>query len=763
MNIVAEFEAAMRAAGINPVFPRGQGITPDGKLLRFHIEGDSRGTRNGWCVLFGDGVPAGEFGSWKTGLTVTWCARDKAALTREEREEVARRIEAARKEREREQKAREGEAAKQANLMWNDAAELGDAPHPYLERKGVRNYGLRVTRWPVRNAQGEVFRYIENVALVPVINTRGRITSLQALFPEKDPAFGRDKDFLLGGRKRGCFFMIGRPPEPGGIVCICEGYATGATIHEATGWCVVIAFDAYNLAHVAKEIREAMPKATFVIAADNDQWTKQPVDNPGVTYAQRAAAEVGARVAVPEFASLEGEPTDFNDLAQREGIEAVQNQLMPKPAAAPASVPAPSPAGVGYSTPASLTDFDTFTPFPEVDGKGRPLPTARNLAELLARTGVNVRYNVIGKNIEILIPGASNTIDNAANAAHAELLNALFRVRMSTANFDGNLIAIADANPYNPVATWIESKPWDGRSRLQEFFDTVVAKTDTRLPSGASLKETLIRRWLISAVAAAFERDGVVARGVLTFVSKQNLGKTLWAKRLAPRELEVIADGLILNPADKDSVMSCVSKWIVELGEVDATFRKADIAALKAFISKDRDSLRRPYARTESTFGRRTVFFASVNDEHFLHDETGNTRWWTIHVDALYPNHDIDMQQLWAEVLTLYRAGESWHLTHEEVECLNVHNRAHEAINPIHDLIDRAFDWDSPHTLWTHAMRATEIAIAAGVEKPTKKDTNEAAAYVTRQYGVDRRKVGKDRATVWMMPPKSRQIDNGIW
>lgn len=771
VDVIKAFEKAMREAGLTPVFRRGEGIEFGLNAMsaphRFHVEGDASGTRNGWYVLFGDGVPAGEFGSWKTGAVYTWCSRDVKELTPAEREAHTKRIEAARKERERAQREREGRAAKEANLIWNDADELGGASHPYLQRKGVSDHGLRVTAWPVRNRDGEVFRHIENALLVPIMDVRGRITSLQAIFPEADPAFGRDKDFLPGGKKRGCFYMIGTPPAGGGVVCLAEGYATAATIHRATGWCAIVCWDAYNLPAVAEVLRAEMPKASFVIAADNDRWTLKPVENPGLTYAKRAAAEVGARVVVPEFSDLEGNPTDFNDLAARQGIEAVQAQVLPPVVKTTDSVPAPVPkAPAGYVSPIDYNTVDKYTPFPDIDGRGKPLPTATNFAEMVNRIDTVVRYNVIAKDIEILIPRAVNTIDNQKNAALSELHNAAVQFRMPTTNFEGNLVAVADANPYNPVATWIESKPWDGRSRLEEFYGTVIAKTDSTLPNGGSLKELLMRRWLISAVAAAFSRDGVVARGVLTFVSKQNLGKTYWAKRLAPRELGVIADGLILNPSDKDSVMACVSKWIVELGEVDATFRKSDIAQLKAFISKDRDALRRPYARAESSFGRRTVFFASVNGENFLRDETGNTRWWTIHVEALNNSHTIDMQQLWAEVLALYRAGESWHLTPEELETLNDHNEEYEAINPVHDMVDKCFDWTAPKTLWTNQMRATDIILASGFEKPTKNEVNEAAAYVVKKYGVERRKVGKNRLTAWFMPPKafgSSSREDAMW
>lgn len=752
-DIIADFCSAMRSHGIDPEFGR-DGLVPDGaKIIRFHVAGDRKGTRNGWCVLFTDGVPAGEFGDFRTGVRETWCSKSDAELTDAERKEKARRIEAARAEREREQKQAEGDAAKLANLIWRDAQPAPD-DHPYLVRKRVASHGLRVTAWPMRDSDGAVFRYIENTLLIPIMDTSGKITSLQAIFPAPDEFLGRDKDFLRRGKKQKCFYMLGTPPGDGGTVAFAEGYATAATIHRLTGWCVIVCWDAYNIPPVTEAMRALMPRCVFVVCADNDQFTSRPVNNPGVTLGKQAAASVRARIVWPVFANLDGKPTDFNDLSEREGDDTARAQLLPKKLARSDSDATPVVRADGYVSPVPVLGIDTFTPFDDIDGKGKPLPTPTNLAEMLRRIGGTVRYNVIAKDVEIDVPNARNTVDNQANAAHAELLGWAARMRMSTANFDGNLVACADANLYNPVATWIESTPWDGRSRLADFFATITVKNDRKLPGGGSLKDALMRRWMVSAVAAAFSPNGVVARGVLTFVSKQNLGKTFWAKRLAPQHLDVIADGLILNPADKDSVMSCVSKWIVELGEVDATFRRSDIAALKAFVSRDKDALRRPYAKAESKFARRTVFFASVNDPQFLRDATGNTRWWALHITAIDNAHTIDVQQVWAEVLGLFRAGELWHLTHDEVAALNESNRNFEESSPVHDMIDSAFDWDTLADMWAYAMSATDIAVAAGVEKPTKRDVNEAAAYVVQAYGVEKRKVGKLRSLAWLMPPR---------
>ena len=762
-DIVPAFLQAMHAHGIVPDARGRDALNADGTLVRFHVEGDRRGTRNGWAVLFGDHVPAGEFGSWRTGSRHVWCAKSETTLNVAEQRAIRQRQDAARAERERQQREREEAAAKAANVLWNRALPA-DAHHPYLVRKGIHAHGLRVAAWPVRNSDGLVFRYIDNALLVPVMNAAGRIVSLQAIFPRTDPALGRDKDFLCGGRKQGCFHVIGKP-LPGEPIAIAEGYATAASIHQATGGCAVVAWDAGNLAAVARAWRSAVPDGSFVICADNDQWTRQPLDNPGVTHATRAAAEIDARVVWPEFTTLHGDddrPTDFNDLHLREGLEAVRTQLFPLPPATTeegtGEEDAPSPSNARYQVPGNLSAFDAFTPFPDTSARGRPLPTARNLAELCRRTGVTVRYNVIRKDLEILVPGLQSTVDNAKEVAAGEVMDCMHRAGMAIASFETNLCQVAEANPYNPVASWISSRPWDGQSRLQAFFDTVQEAQPTRMADGRILKEVLMRRWLISGVAAAFEPDGVVARGVLTFVSKQNLGKTRWARQLAPAELQLIADGVVLDPANKDSVKQVISKWIVELGEVDATFRRTDIAALKSFISRSHDEIRRPYARTESRYARRTILFASVNDERFLRDATGNTRWWTIHAVGLGEPARIDMQQVWAEAHALYCDGETWHLSSEELDALNATNSEHEPISPIAELIDRHFDWSIPAAQWSAQYRATEIVIAVGIDKPNRREVNEAAAYVVKRHDVRTKVVGKERTKVWLMPPRKLNL-----
>lgn len=664
-------------------------------------------------------------------------------------------IEQRRAEREAERKATEaetrrvqGEAAKLANLTWEGADPAGDG-HPYLQGKRVRAHGLGLGEWPLINDRGEVFRRVPDALLLPIMDAKnGKVISLQGILVEPDG--GIAKRYLKNGRKRGGCHMIGSPPGAGEPLAFAEGYATGATIHELTGWPVVVCFDAGNLVTVAEIMREKFPQAAFLICADNDAWTKLgDIENPGLHFAKRAADATRGFMLAPRFADVSSEPTDWNDLAQLEGDTVAREQLLANPVTGAAVPAADAPAKV----PVPVNDnVDFFTPLPDVNGKGKPLATIENLAEVVDRLGMTVRYNVIAKNHEILIPGEGFSVDNRDNASLARLESQCAKFGMPTEKLGGFLCYLGDQNPFNPVANWVTSSPWDGVPRLQALMDTVTPADDKKLPDGRSLKEVLIRRWMMSAIAGAFSPNGVSAHGILVFQGPQYLGKTMWFKQLAPADLGVLKDGLLLNPADRDSVKRVVSYWMVELGELDATFRKADVAALKAFIPQDSDVLRLPYARKESAFARRTVFFGSVNPRAFLHDPTGNRRYWTVECAGLdlAAQAQLDMQQVWAEAYALWKAGEPHLLTFEENAALNEHNEGFQAVDPIEERLQTRLEWQALPMLWKWKT-ATEILLSVGVDRPNIADATKAAQMLRKLNGDQgKRSNGK---TVLLVPP----------
>lgn len=323
-EIAARFREAMHAAGVPIDEPE---LDLSGKLVRFHVPGDKKARRDGWYQAHADGNPTVVFGWWGHVDTQSVSLFDAATLTPEERAAHAQRIEAARQQRQREEAQRRNKAAGIACTIW-DKASPAPADAAYLVRKGVAAHVLRVATWR-KWIQGEAGQWQEcqypGALLVPLRNIKGELRNLQAILPGKDLPGGRDKDFLSGGEKAGCFHLLGTP-EAGRPLLVCEGWATGASLHECTGHAVAVAFDCGNLAAVALALRGAWPDAALLIAGDNDAHTE---GNPGATKAREAAAATAARWCVPDFAGLDeaDKPTDFNDLHALAGADAVARQI----------------------------------------------------------------------------------------------------------------------------------------------------------------------------------------------------------------------------------------------------------------------------------------------------------------------------------------------------------------------------------------------------------------------------------------------------
>lgn len=373
-----------------------------------------------------------------------------------------------------------------------------------------------------------------------------------------------------------------------------------------------------------------------------------------------------------------------------------------------------------------LAPVSTLSVFPDRNADNTPKATIENLQALCAQLGVTIRYDVIRKRQEILAPGTSFSGDNYDNASLSWLTSQCAKVGMpyGMSVIKGYVGAIADANQYNPVLVWIESRAWDGRSRLRELAETV----NHRRGFDAQLKEKILRTWLIQAVAAAASPVPLQLRGMMVFQGPQYIGKTRWLLSLVPGYEHFAITGRQVDPHNKDSVYAAISHWLCEWGELDGSIRKADVAAMKAFISQDSDTMRLPYAAAESKFQRRTVMFGSVNTESFLADATGNTRYWVIPVDTLNFDHGLDMQQLWAEILVSWRSGEAHFLSEGDMATVNHSGGAFEQVCPVYEKVAVAFPWEQAHTApdsvrWT-TMSATEILEHVGVRSTGAADTN---------------------------------------
>lgn len=291
-DVFQQFRAALVARGIVPPTT----IVADGQLHRCDVEGPG-GRGDATYLLHNDGIPAGGFQNWRDGQAwQSWRADIGRKLSQAEEVVFKRKIAAAKRKHEIESAARTQQARANAAKHLERAHPAVD--HPYLAAKGIESHGA--------------YRDAENL-LVPVLDTAGELHSVQFIGP------AGAKRFLSGGRVAGCFFLIG---DPNNVLCIAEGFATGASVHQVTGYPVAVAFNAGNLLPVAKALRDKYPDIQLILCADDDYLT---VGNPGLTKATEAAGAVGGLLAVPDFGPNRPErATDFNDLCLAKGQDAVR-------------------------------------------------------------------------------------------------------------------------------------------------------------------------------------------------------------------------------------------------------------------------------------------------------------------------------------------------------------------------------------------------------------------------------------------------------
>ena len=324
-----EFREAIQSIGLIPP----DSIEP-GRLHRFPGAGKRNGNTAAWCKLFPDGI-GGVYGDHSQDISAHWQAARSAPFTPAEREAFNRQIAEAKASAEAERKQRQSEAADKAASIWQ-AATPAPIDHAYLTRKGIKPHGSK----------------LHNGALVIAVREGADIHSLQ--FINENGA----KRFLKDGRVAGGYFSIGAT-KGAEALCIAEGFATGATIHELTGYPVAVAFNAGNLEAVAIALRAKLPDMPIIVCADDDLTA----GNPGRTKGTAAALAISARLALPDFGDARAEDaTDFNDLATHCGAEAVKRAI------AAAAIPARET----YQAASVIASNDDIEAWPEP----LPLPNA---------------------------------------------------------------------------------------------------------------------------------------------------------------------------------------------------------------------------------------------------------------------------------------------------------------------------------------------------------------------------------------------------
>lgn len=358
----------------------------------------------------------------------------------------------------------------------------------------------------------------------------------------------------------------------------------------------------------------------------------------------------------------------------------------------------------------------------------KPKGTYENFCAMMAAYNIQMQYDEIRKDLTITIPGVSDEI--ARESAEAIITSLAENNDFPSYRVMTYLKLYALQDKVNSLEQWVTSEPWDGVNRISEFFQRI--QTSPKYDRGFA--ETLLYRWLCGALAIGLKKTDRM-ENVLVFVDERGgAGKTRFFSSLGPEHL--IADSVLLNTRDKDSIKQAIAYWVVELGELEQSLQHSEIGGLNAYLSRKYDELRLPYDRVYKKYRRLTAYCGSINDIGFL-TNASDRRFWPIVVTQIDHQHTINMQQLWAQIHHAIQQGQPWLLTEAEEQYLRRYNNSFKEISRVEEHLSAALSETKPpqHTGRDVIFRST-TAILKEVRfyGATKADLNEAAKWL-RAHG----------------------------
>lgn len=398
--------------------------------------------------------------------------------------------------------------------------------------------------------------------------------------------------------------------------------------------------------------------------------------------------------------------------------------------------------------------------FPHLTSKGTPLRNhSENFEALIEWLGnVTIRYNQLKHRQEITIKGKCWAVDHGITL----LLDycALYGLSCSVGLVGRWVAKLADDNAYSPVVDYLQDC-YIKYKQLSDIYNPVNLLWKTlHLSATAQENEPFLKKlfvkWLVGCVAIAHNTGETNLQGVLVLKGGQGIGKTTFARKLVPAGTDWFAEGLSINTKDKDSVLLATSFWIGELGELSETFRKSSFDELKQFLTRSQDEIRAPYAELARNEPRRTTNIATVNDDTFLADKTGNRRYWIIDLDFIDLDTPINIDLLWGAVMTLWKSGKvSYGLTLEEIKQLSRINTHYERVTDMEQVLIDSLDWESDIKQW---QWVTPTALCTLLEVPSTQARKMGRALTALanncEYdGIKKKRTNK--AMVYLLPPVS--------
>jgi len=275
-----------------------------------------------------------------------------------------------------------------------------------------------------------------------------------------------------------------------------------------------------------------------------------------------------------------------------------------------------------------------------------------------------------------------------------EMREAIGRVYLLNYSKDNMLDVIkwiCKDNEKNPVASYLRDLTWDGVDRTHVLAQALGQKVTDPFTLA------VLKRFMISAVVRPLEWDNPNPNTnwkvdtVLILKGGQGRKKSTFFKSLC-RDVSWFSDSLpSIEKANKDASLHMLGKWFVEQAEFEGHVARSSVENMKAFITREREEFRKPYARTETWMRRPSLLVGTTNSEAFLNDNTGDRRFWVLEIPE---THIIDIgivkkerDQLWAQAVHNYKQGEQWWLSDAEAQLNDTNNSLFRRQEPLNEAI----------------------------------------------------------------------------
>jgi len=371
----------------------------------------------------------------------------------------------------------------------------------------------------------------------------------------------------------------------------------------------------------------------------------------------------------------------------------------------------------------------------------------------LAGLGHDLKLNRLEDTIEI-------DGDPLDDIKRSNLVLRLYERGIVKSYVDDLLNVAASHQAYHPIQQYLNSLQWDGENHLSKLLNCIRGDDSTVTYSNgekAPLHWLLIRRWLLGCAARGLDGDKQTAfkhqTPMLVVIGKQGLGKSSLIRwLLSGVGYEFHREGPI-NPHSIEDQRSMVNKWIWEVSELGSSLRKSDRDALKGFITQEWHTYRKPWGKVNITKPTLCNLVGTINPETgFLDDPTGHRRFLPVRLTQIDRGYsDIDVNQLWAQLVHMYRAGESPELSPLERQAIAETYKEHEVENPLQTYLQMYFHIEpGNHDLKCHTARILQRLQTMGIavsnnNKAGGREINDALA----PMGLERRSISIDGVKGW--------------